>query len=266
MLLLQKRNEFCLIPCMIHACSRPTWWCLHHLQDKTILNTLQIGASTLIVARVSKKYFKKGAVENLKTVMLHCKAKPGILFIISEKTRKSSCVNARGIPTAAYQVLFGGVPPIRVPPGQVWPGGYLRWGTPCQGTPGQVWWGGYPRWGTPIRPGWGDTRGGVPSIGVASQPGLTGGTQGEVPPTWTWLGYPQLDLAGVPPTWIWLGYPPRLDLARVPPTWSWLGYPPSPAGPGQGTPPRCGQTDWWTDMCQNITFPGTTYAVGENQM
>ena len=33
------------------------------------------------------------------------------------QTRKSSCVNARGIPTAAYQVLLSGVPP------------------PCQGTP-----------------------------------------------------------------------------------------------------------------------------------
>ena len=39
------------------------------------------------------------------------------------KTRKSSCVNARGIPTAAYQVLpEGGYPP----PGQVQWGGYLR--------------------------------------------------------------------------------------------------------------------------------------------
>ena len=41
------------------------------------------------------------------------------------------------------------------------------------------------------------------------------------------------------------GYPP--------PAWIWPGY-----------PPRCGQTDGWTDTCQNITFPRTTYAVGKN--
>ena len=59
------------------------------------------------------------------------------------KTRKSSCVNARGIPTAAYQVLHlfpevgseggGWVPEVWYPP-----------------PPGQVWWGGgYPRY--PVR-------------------------------------------------------------------------------------------------------------------
>ena len=39
------------------------------------------------------------------------------------------------------------------------------------------------------------------------------------------------------------------------------------AGPGQGNlrpggVPPCGQKDGWTDTCQNITFPRTTYAVG----
>ena len=46
-------------------------------------------------------------------------------------TRKSSCVNARGIPTAAYQVLHVltevGYPPVGVPPHQ---------GTPCPGLTG----------------------------------------------------------------------------------------------------------------------------------
>ena len=118
-------------------------------------------------------------------------------------TRKS-CVNARVIPTAAYQVLHllpeVGYPP---PPWQWYPPvrsdrgvpevgypqarsdrGYSRWGTPLAGVPpSQVWWG-VPQWFLP-------------------QPGLTGGTwggvnyrPGGVPP---WLGYPPLDLAGVPP-------------------------------------------------------------------
>ena len=83
-------------------------------------------------------------------------------------TRKSSCVNARGIPTAAYQVLLGGVPPHGVPPARS-DGGYQRWGTPQSGyphqstPPSQVWW---------------------------------GDTQGGVPPSWyPTLGYP-LPLAG----------------------------------------------------------------------
>ena len=50
-------------------------------------------------------------------------------------TRKSSCVNARGIPTAAYQVLLGGVPPIRVPPPQPGPMGGTRGGVPSIGVP-----------------------------------------------------------------------------------------------------------------------------------
>ena len=73
-------------------------------------------------------------------------------------TRKSSCVNARGIPTAAYQVLHlfpeVGYPPAGVPP---WPG--LTGGLPKVGyppparvPPSQVWWGGgYSRWVTPGR-------------------------------------------------------------------------------------------------------------------
>ena len=86
-------------------------------------------------------------------------------------TRKSSCVNARGIPTAAYQVLHllsctgeGGYPCRGVPhPCQ----GVSH---PCQGVPNL----GYP----PIRPCWG-----VPHHGYPPPAGV---------PPW-------LDLAGVPP-------------------------------------------------------------------
>ena len=95
----------------------------------------------------------------------------------NQLTRKSSCVHARGIPTAAYQVLLGGVPPIGVPPEEGYPSS------------------GYP----PPGPGWGTL--------------------------------PWLDLAGVPP-------PPEVWKDR--------------------------QMDGWTDTCQNITFPRTTYAVGNN--
>ena len=75
-----------------------------------------------------------------------CSPKGVLLF----ETRKSSCVNARGIPTVAYQVLHllscngGG-------------------GSPARGYPIPA--GGYPISGTP-------------------QSDLSG-----VPPFWTWLGY-----------------------------------------------------------------------------
>ena len=85
-------------------------------------------------------------------IFFDCRWPHLLLFLII--TRKSSCVNARGISTSAYQVLHllpeVGYPPAGVPS---WPGmmrGYLRWGT------------------TPLA--------GVP------QPGLTGGTQSGVPP------------------------------------------------------------------------------------
>ena len=64
-------------------------------------------------------------------------------------------MNARGIPTAAYQVLhlLPGVgyrpPPGRGTPSQVGQGGYMRWGTPWQGYPQPGLIGGYPRWITP---------------------------------------------------------------------------------------------------------------------
>ena len=187
-------------------------------------------------------------------------------------------MNARGIPTAAYQVLHlllvVGYPPNRGTPPQsgLTGGGYLRWGTPQQGYaqpgPMRVW--GYLRWGTtqqctPSQVWWG-----VPEVeyhpaGVPPWPGLTGGTWGGVPPppsrgtpsqVWqggTWGGVPPL--AGVP-------LPPA-DLTGGYPNWTWLGYPP-PSGPGGITPQRCGQTEtlpslilrmWSVMMAQvNITL------------
>ena len=133
-------------------------------------------------------------------------------------TRKSSCVNARGIPPAALQVLAmllclmvggGGVPhPVMV------------------------------------------------MVGVPHPVIVGGGTLGLtpwVPPTiQTWLGYPptiQTWLGGTP------HYHP--DLAGVPPTppRPGTGYPPPPPRPGMGYPPpppsRCGLTH----KGENITFP-----------
>ena len=79
--------------------------------------------------------------------------------------RKSSCVNARGIPTAAYQILHL-LPEVGYPPARPHWGG----GTPTLGTP---------HWGTP-RPGpTGEgTRGGVPPPPRLAGPGL-----GTPPPT-----------------------------------------------------------------------------------
>ena len=63
------------------------------------------------------------------------------------ETRKSSCVNGRGIPTAAYQVLLGGVPPP--PPARSDRGGPEVGYPPHRGTPRPGLTGRYPRWGTP---------------------------------------------------------------------------------------------------------------------
>ena len=85
------------------------------------------------------------------------------------RTRKSSCVNARGIPTAPYLVLYllpkvGYPPPGRGTPlarcdwGGVPEVGYPPLGYPRPGVTGGGW--GYLRWGTPPRagPGWGTPR------------------------------------------------------------------------------------------------------------
>ena len=115
------------------------------------------------------------------------------------KTRKSSCVKARGIPTVAYQVLH-----LLSCTG----------GTPCWGGVTPLLGESTPTWGTP-------------------HPDLARGY--PIPAGVPLLGYPHLDLARVPPppVWTWLGYIPsgprwgtrHLDLDRVPPIWTWLGYP-----------------------------------------
>ena len=153
-------------------------------------------------------------------------------------TRKSSCMNARGIPTVAYQVLhllsctWGGVPPgggtpsldggtlslDRGYPHPALDGGYpiparlvtpsqvppLAW--PDQGVlhpyPGGTPWLGYPHrtWlGTPYQ-----TQLGYPPI----RPGQ--GT--PIRPGW---GVPPSDLDGVPPIQGWMGVAPWLDLTGV---------------------------------------------------
>ena len=91
-------------------------------------------------------------------------------------TRKSSCVNARGIPTAAYQVLHllpeVGYPPLEYPPSQVWEG-Y---------PPSQVWQGGRVV-----------TQGGVPPC-QSTSPARSdrGGTRGGVSPSQVRRGVPEV--------------------------------------------------------------------------
>ena len=150
-----------------------------------------------------------------------------MIFVYLTTTRKSSCVNARGILTAAYQVLHllscrGGTPAGGYPipagglphlgyPRLTWPGGTPSLlGIPHLGypIPHQTWPG-----GTLTRSSWGGTWGGVPPVGP---------DQGGTP---SMPGYPTLGI-------------PRLDLARVPTR-------------------RCGQTE-------NITFPHPSDAVGNN--
>ena len=182
------------------------------------------------------------------------------------KTTKSSCVNARGIPTAAYQVLHllteFGYPPAGVPPAKS-NGGYPRWGTPpSRSTPGRV---------TPWLGPMGGTRGGIPQNGyplARSNGGIpkVGYPPAEVPPARSdgmvpEVGYPHGQVqwegtwGGLPPPR--QGYHPTSPKpGRGTPIWTWLGYPPR----------WYGQREWWTDACQNITFPRTTCTVGKYQL
>ena len=120
---------------------------------------------------------------------------PGMWKKLSQN--KSSCVNARGIPTAAYQVLHllpeVGYPPPPHRPGLMGGGGYPRWGILPAGPPSQVWWGG--------------TWGGVPpSKGTSSQV-WQGVSEVGYPPA----GYPLAGPGwGTPPSWTWPGYPPKV--------------------------------------------------------
>ena len=89
---------------------------------------------------------------HLSSANLHKAAMVCLIFVAEHLTfvkllitRKSSCVNARGMATAAYQVLHL-LTEVGYPP---------RWGTLCRGTtplagPGS----GTPHRGTPSAPGW----------------------------------------------------------------------------------------------------------------
>ena len=208
-------------------------------------------------------------------------------------------MNARGIPTAAYQVLLllsctrGDTPAGGRYP---WWGGYPLpggVGTPARGTLGVSHLG-----CPPVRPDQGGTPPWVPHVrpGQGGTPSLPGGTL-PIGPGW---GTP-LDLAGVspghpsagpgwgtPPIWTWSGYPP--GQVGYPPQLDLAGVTSSPSGPGWCTPPaRWGTTptrldlagvpppsrpgwgtllpvDRWTDTCQNITFPHITYVVGNKKV
>ena len=157
-------------------------------------------------------------------------------------TRKSSCVNARGIPTATYQVLHlltevGYPPPSGYPPVQVWCGGTRD--TPCRGTP-------HPDL---------MTSGGTPHQGIP-HPGLMGGTWGT-PTSGLMGGTPHW---GTPHPGLMGGTPLTGPGSGTPPAWTWLGSPPPPPpGPNLGTPPP--GVDWQTKW--NYYLPSrTTYAVG----
>ena len=186
-------------------------------------------------------------------------------------TRKSSCVNERGIPTAAYQVLpevgypppprpgptKGGVPKVGYPPARPdW--GYPRWDTTPLG---------YPCEGTPLaRSDWGSTwLGGTPTGGTLTGGPWTSWTLGTFP-NWTWPGgYPDRGYpnGGIPPCnsigpgwgvpqWgvPWpggtppqvppqsdLGYLPQLDLAHRTPHWDTSHRAGSTGGTQGGVPP-----------------------------
>ena len=109
------------------------------------------------------------------------------ISLIIQKTRKSSCVNARGISTAVYQVLLDGAPP---PPG--YPLARSHRGVPEVGypqvPPGQVWWG-VPKVGYPPARSDGGTQGGAPPVGLPPP-------SGTPPPVA--VSAQELDLAWVP--------------------------------------------------------------------
>ena len=154
--------------------------------------------------------------------------------LFSTVTIKSSCVNARGILTAAYQVLhllscmggtpyqgvaLLGVPHLGYPPSDLARGvPHPCWGVSHLGYPPSDLAKGVPHpcWGVPhLRYPQSDLAGVPPQLDLA---GVPPPQQGDLA-GWTWLGYP-------PPSWTWPGYPPG---------WTWLGYPPPP------------WTDRWTD-------------------
>ena len=125
-------------------------------------------------------------------------------FLTTKSTRKSSCVNARGIPTAVYQVLHM----LSYPGGYLpWLGeGYLPWprGTYLGVPPILTWLG----------------EGYLPWLGVGNPPPILTWLEGTVPTLaggyLPWYRYPSPTKVGTPP-------------AKV--------GTPLPSGPVQGTPP-----------------------------
>ena len=159
----------------------------------------------------------------------------------------------RGVPRSRYPP--GGVPRPRYPPGGV-PG---PWYPPPPGGGGGV---PRPRYPPPpprgggggvypdLGPPGGGTRTSVPPRGTRSSvpPPPGGGTQTSVPPGGVpGPRYPPGGGGGS-------GYPPGCLMAFWEMLQSIMGY---------GYPPPVDrQIDGWTDACQNITFPRTTYAGG----
>ena len=181
------------------------------------------------------------------------------------KTRKSSCVNARGTPPAAYQVLAVLLCLI-----QTWSGG---------GTLSQVWGrvprprsrggcpvpcpkGGHPiqgPGGTPSRPGWGVPH---PDLGWGTPPSTHGTPPGQGTLPQTWDRVPPQTWDGVPFPRPGTGYPPQ---DRVPFPRPGTGYPPRPGmgypSPdlGQGTPSL--DLGWGTPDLGQGTLPQTLDGV-----
>ena len=186
-----------------------------------------------------------------------------------------------------YPLPPGGVPGPWYPPGGV----PRPWFPPPRGVPGPR----YPPGGgtrTLVPPGGGTrtsvppSRGGYPDLStpLGGYPDL--GTPPGVPRPWYPLGgYPDLGTprGGVPGP----RYPPRggtRTLVTPPPPPGGVPGPRYPPRGGSGYPPRLPhgilgnvakhygiwvpppvdrQIDGWTDACQNITFPRTTYAGGK---
>ena len=138
-------------------------------------------------------------------------------------------------------VVLTGYPPSRVPPPDL-AGGVPYHGYPQQGTP----WAGYPPAGYPhsdlargggTLPGYpprhGTPQAEYPQTGVPPRKSTPQqGTPGRVPPSWTWHGTPQLDLAGYP-----LGVCPMEFWVMLQ---SIVGY--------GYLPPHCGQTEGQTHV------------------
>ena len=158
-------------------------------------------------------------------------------------TRKSFCVNARGLPPATKQVLAMLLSLGRVG-GEVPPSSHGQGGVPHPrsrgggSTPSRLGWGGYPIPGLdwrypPPEPGMGYPP--DPDLGWGTpHPDLRQGTPHQLdgyPPPCLNLGWgtPQSAGRGTPPI-SWMGYSHQLDGIPPFPAWTWDGVPPPPVG------------------------------------